>query len=373
MFKCAGSKDEAFSSLYETKGLHVLHKSRMRIMVLPIINHDEAGLAFDPPSLGVLGPQVNKLRATVCLWSSTREYANAIRLVRPLKCPKYQNIYMPLFTQRECRSKHVLSDGIRMDTTLFDPAEDFEEWSILLTCANYDYGVANRNPVISAVQELTTRDGNEETIALEPLGKSIAETTAYQISADLHNATLALTNTLIPQIFHIPLSICLSSTADTQYFSSLLSIFTPPTCPPELPNLATLLYAEPGCKGSVEYIPTASSYPHYKPLFTRNVTPQQVKGWSLGFLCHGKEPLTYKYSEMETKMELVIEGKGPGDAVVKVVQVESEPGAAKIGNEGLMQAVDHESDLKTSESEDGGKGQEDTAQKVLQPREASAP
>ncbi|KAF7871570.1 hypothetical protein EAF04_003677 [Stromatinia cepivora] len=369
MFKCAGSESEAFSSLQEPRGLHVLNNDRMRTMVFPIINHDEAGLAFNPPSLGVLGPQVNKLPATLCLWSSAREYANAIRLIRPLKCPAHQKSHMHLFTQRECRGKYVLSDGVGMNATLFNLAEDVEEWSILYTCSDYDYEVENRDPVIGAVQELILGDGKEETDALKLLRKSIAAPTAHQISADPHNATLALTRTFIPQIFHIPISTCLSSTSETHYLSSLLRIVTPPTCPPDLPRLATLLYAERGCNGSVEYMPAASSYPHYKSLFKWTVTPQRVKGWSLGFLCHREGPLTDKYWEMERQMELVVEGKGIWDAVVKVVQVESEPGAAKKGDEGVTQTVESES----KPSEDGEKGQEVTAQKVLQPREASAP
>ncbi|KAJ8066685.1 hypothetical protein OCU04_005727 [Sclerotinia nivalis] len=325
MFKCAGSESEASSSLQEPRGLHVLNNDRMRTMVFPIINHDEAGLAFNPPSLGVLGPQVNRLPATLCLWSSTREYANAIRLIRPLKCPAHQKAYMHLFTQRECRGKHVLSNGVGMNATLFDSTEDFEEWSILFTCSDYDYVVENRNPVIGAAQELIVRDGKEETVALKLLRKN------------------------------------------THYLSSLLRIVTPLTCPPELPRLATLLYEERGCNGSVEYMPTASSYPHYRSLFNWTVTPQRVKGWSLGFLCHREGPLTDKDWEMETEMELVVEGKGVWDAVVKVVQVEPEPGAAKKGDGGVTQTVESESKA----SADGEKGQEVTAQKVLQAREGS--
>ncbi|EDO03293.1 predicted protein [Sclerotinia sclerotiorum 1980 UF-70] len=76
-------------------------------------------------------------------------------------------------------------------------------------------------------------------------------------------------------------------------------------------------------------MPTAPSYPLYKALFTQTVTPQEVKGWSMGFLCYGEEPLTGKDLEMQTMMELVIERKEAKDSVVKVVQVESEPRAAK--------------------------------------------
>lgn len=177
--------------------------------MFPIINDDEAGLAFDPLSLGILGPEVNTLRATVCLWSSTREYGDAIRLIRPLKCPTYQKTYVHLFTQRECRGKHVLSDGANTNATLFDFVEDFEEWSILLTCADYDYEVANRKPVISEVKELIVLDEDGEIDALELLSKSIAVPTPHQISANLQNATLTLTHTYIPQIFHTPLSTCL--------------------------------------------------------------------------------------------------------------------------------------------------------------------
>ncbi|KAF7910867.1 uncharacterized protein EAF01_002376 [Botrytis porri] len=90
---------------------------------------------------------------------------------------------------------------------------------------------------------------------------------AHQISAIPQNATLALSQTFHPQIFQIPLSTCLSSTSETHRFSSALRIVTPPTCPPELPKLWTLMYAKPGCLDPSLSSPTEHSYPLYRSLF----------------------------------------------------------------------------------------------------------
>ncbi|TGO59863.1 hypothetical protein BCON_0040g00060 [Botryotinia convoluta] len=343
MYKCARIKRDMLHSLAETGGVQTLDASRIRTIVYPIINDNEVGLALKPPSAGILGPQVNKLSEGVCLWSSSPEYANVTRLMRPLKCPVRQKPYMHLFTQRECRGKYVLSDSFRWNATLF--AEAVEEWSILFTCSDYEYGAEDREPVIERMQELKFRDAEEETIAIKSLLTKVKLPAAHQISATPQNATLALTQTSYPQIFQIPLSTCLSSTSKTHNLSLLVRIVTPPTCPPELPKLSTLIYVKPGCLDLRRLGPTEHSYPLYKSLF-ENISRAnpRVDGWSLGFLCHPTHfngrvnPRDWK---METKMELVFEGKGM-DASVKVVRA----GAGERGEEGPTQGVQLESQMK---------------------------
>ncbi|KAF5868574.1 uncharacterized protein Bfra_012221sa [Botrytis fragariae] len=307
MYKCARIKRDMLHILAETSGVQTLDARRIRTIVYPIINDNEVGLAFDPPSAGILGPQVNKLPEGVCLWSSSPEYANVTRLMRPLKCPVRQKPYMHLFNQRECRE--------------------------------------DREPAIERLQELEIRDAEEETAAIESLLTKVKLPAAHQISAIPQNATLALTQTYHPQIFQIPLSTCLSSTSKTHIFSSFVRIVTPSTCPPELPKLWTLIYAKPGCLDLRRSLPTEHSYPLYKSLFENFSKPNpRVDGWSLGFVCH---PIHFdgldnpRYWEMDAEMELILERKGM-DTAVKAVRAE----AGERGEEGSTQGVQLESQMK---------------------------
>ncbi|KAF7961027.1 hypothetical protein EAE96_000695 [Botrytis aclada] len=327
----------------KTNGIQTLDARRIRTIVYPILNDNEVGLAFKPPSAGILGPQVNKLSEGVCLWSSSQKYANIIRLIRPLKFPVSQKSYMHLFTERECRGKYVLSDSLGWEATLF--AEVVEEWSILFTCSDYEYGAENREPVIERMQELELWDAEEETAAMKSLLKKFELPAAHQISAIPQNATLALTQTYHPQIFQIPLSTCLSSTSETHSFASSVRIVNPPTCPPELPRLSTLIYDKPGCLHLRHVRPTENSYPLYRLLFEyMSGANLRVDGWSLEFLCHPvhfNERVTSIDWNMETEMELILEGKGR-DAAVNVVRT----GAGERGEEGLTQDVQLESQMK---------------------------
>ncbi|KAF7902503.1 hypothetical protein EAF00_002406 [Botryotinia globosa] len=301
-------------------------------------------IVSDPPSAGILGPQVGKLTEGFCLWSSSSEYANVTRLVRSLKCPVRQNSYMHLFTQSECRGKYVLSDSFGWNVTLFD--EVVEEWSILFTCSDYEYAAGEREPAIEKMQELKFGDVEEEIAAIESPIAKLKLPEPHQISAVPQNATLASTRAFQPQIFQIPLSNCLSSTSDTHIFSSFVRIVTPPTCPPELPELWTLKYAKPGCLDLLRFSPTEPSYPLHKSLF-ENISraSPRVDGWSLGFVCHpthfdGRvDPRDWK---METEMELILERKGTRDVALKVLR----SGAGKRREEGLTQGVQLESQIK---------------------------
>ncbi|TGO77257.1 hypothetical protein BELL_0116g00190 [Botrytis elliptica] len=318
MYKCARIKRDMLHSLAETKGVQTLDARRIRTIVYPIINDNEVGLTWNPPPAGILGPQVGKLPEGFCLWSSSPEYANVTRLMRSLKCPVRQKSYMHLFTQRECRGKYVLSDSFGWNATLFD--EVVEEWSILFTCSDYEYAAGDREPAIEEMQELKFGDAEEEIAAIKSHFTKVKLPAAHQISANPQNATLALTQTFHPQIFQIPLSTCLSSTSETHKFSSIVRIVTPPTCPPELPKLWTLLYAKPGCLDLRRYSPTEHSYPLYRSLF---------------------ENISRANPRMDTEMELILEGKGR-DAAVKVVRA----GAGERSEEGLTEGMQLESHMK---------------------------
>ncbi|THV49731.1 hypothetical protein BGAL_0181g00040 [Botrytis galanthina] len=304
MYKCARTERDMLDSLAETIGHQTLDARRIRTIVYPIINDNEVGLTWDPPSAGFLGP--------------------------------------------ECRGKYVLSDNFGWNVTLFD--EVVEEWSILFTCSDYEYAAGDREPAIEKMQELKFLDAEEEIAAIKSLLTKVKLPAAHKISATPQNATLALTRAFRPQIFQIPLSTCLSSTSNTHIFSSFVRIVTPPTCPPELPKLWTLIYAKPGCLDLLRFSPAESSYPLYRSLF-ENIPRgnPRVDGWSLGFVCHPAhfdarvDPRDWK---METEMELILEGKGGRDVALKVVKAGA--GAGEKKEEGLIEGKPAcvQSDLK---------------------------
>ncbi|KAF7953780.1 uncharacterized protein EAE97_001179 [Botrytis byssoidea] len=344
MYKCARTERDMLNSLAETIGHQTLDARRIRTMVYPIINDNEVGLTWDPPSAGILGPQVGKLTEGFYLWSSSSEYANITRLVRSLKCPVRQKPYMHLFTQSGCRGKYVLSDSFGWNVTLFD--EVVEEWSILFTCSDYEYAAGDREPAIEKMQELKFGDVEEEIAAIESLLTKLKLPEPHQISAIPQNATLAITRAFQPQIFQIPLSTCLSSTSDTHIFFSFVRIVTPPTCPPELPELWTLIYAKPGCLDLLRFSPTEPSYPLYKSLF-ENISRAnpRVDGWSLGFVCHPAHfdgRVDARDWKMITEVDLILEGKGTKDVALRVVRA----GAGERREEGLTEGVQLESQMK---------------------------
>ncbi|TGO31713.1 hypothetical protein BHYA_0426g00040 [Botrytis hyacinthi] len=159
MYKCARTERDMLHSLAETSGHQTLDASCIRTIVYPIINDNEVGLTWDPPSAGILGPQVGKLPEGFCLWSSAPEYANIIRLIRPLKCPVRQKPYMHLFTQRECR---VLNGMLR---SLMRP------WRSGRFCLHAPTMSTRQEtePAIEKMQELKVRDVEEEITAIKSL------------------------------------------------------------------------------------------------------------------------------------------------------------------------------------------------------------
>ncbi|ESZ98793.1 hypothetical protein SBOR_0842 [Sclerotinia borealis F-4128] len=167
MFKCALSETKALRSLPEPRGLRVLNADRTQTNVSPIINRNEAGLVFNPPSRGIRGPQVNKISVETCIWSSVREAAIELRLLYPIKCPAGQQSYTHLFTQRECRGTYVLSEALGLFSPLFDPSEDFEAWSILFICADRyhepeELGVWETHGKAGISSEMKLRDDVDE-------------------------------------------------------------------------------------------------------------------------------------------------------------------------------------------------------------------
>ncbi|TEY78719.1 hypothetical protein BOTCAL_0046g00410 [Botryotinia calthae] len=224
-------------------------------------------------------------------------------------------------------------------------AEVVEEWSILFTCFDYEYGAQDREPVIEKMQELRFHDVEEERAAVKSLLTKVELPATPQISAIPQNATLALTQTFYPQIFQIPLSTCLLSTSQPHSISSLVRIVTLPTCPPELPKLSTLIYTKPGCLELRRYQYTKHSYPLYKSLFENfSGFNLGVKGWPLGFVClpaNSTDLNILRGWKIETEMELIFEGKGM-DPDVKVVRA----GIGEGGKERLIQGVQIESQMK---------------------------
>lgn len=250
------------------------------------------------------------------------------------ECPPGKAPYLMLYTQRECKGESTISDWPEPETRLFEDA-GVEEWSLFSSCSRGGEEHVRTGPV----EELMIKGGRH------PVDNSTQPSDADEIPERLpsrENATLALTSTLTPQIFHIPLLTCptssssSSSSSPTSSYnvSSLLRTVAPPICPPNQTS-HTALYAEGGCNSIRRMMIRPKSYPFYRPLF--GFAPW-LKTWSLGFFCI-PDGATLSFSakwdkimelvvEREDGMGLVIQRQGreiAGTTVQLVSKSESEP------------------------------------------------
>ncbi|RAL67866.1 hypothetical protein DID88_008591 [Monilinia fructigena] len=310
MLKCAICPREALLRLAEPYGRQILASHRIRYFMFPVLNPNDAVFMLNGSMPGIRHPPVNQIPESTCLWSSSSKAASRIGMLRTPKCPSGKEPYLFLYTQREYRGEYTISDWPGPETRGFEDA-GLEEWSLSFSC--------------SRKGEAHVRTGPAEELMIWSERYTIANATQLPDTDELpeilpsqENATLALTSTLTPQIFQIPLLTCLTSSSSSSSptfsynVSSLLRIVSLPICPPNQTS-HTALYAEEDCNSIRHMMIGPKSYPLYRPLFS---FAPWLETWSLGFVCI-PDGATLSYpAKWEKIMELVVERKkGMGPAV----------------------------------------------------------